>query len=93
MADDKPVKLSVELPGALYRELLAYAEVHAKATGLAEPLLPEKIAVPMIERFMRPIGASRPSGGGADGGGLHPDQYRGAANRRAEFASRRRLTL
>lgn len=69
MADDKPVKLSVELPGALYRELLAYAEVHAKATGLAEPLLPEKIAVPMIERFMRPIGASRPSGGGADGGG------------------------
>ena len=33
-------------------ELLAYAEVHAKATGLAEPLPPEKIAVPMIERFM-----------------------------------------
>ncbi|WP_432768412.1 MAG: DUF2274 domain-containing protein [Sphingopyxis sp.] len=52
IADDKPVKLSVELPGALHRDLLAYAEVHAKATGLAEPLPPEKIAVPMIERFM-----------------------------------------
>jgi hypothetical protein len=50
--DDKPVKLSIELPGALYRELVAYAEVHARATGLAAPLPPEKIAVPMIERFM-----------------------------------------
>ena len=52
IADDKPVKLSVELPGALHRDLLAYAEVHAKATGLAEPLPPVKFAVPMIERFM-----------------------------------------
>lgn len=50
--DDKPVKLSIELPGALYRELVAYAEVHARATRLAAPLPPEKIAVPMIERFM-----------------------------------------
>lgn len=52
IADDKPVKLAIELPGALYRDLIAYAEVHAKATGLAEPLPPEKIAVPMIERFI-----------------------------------------
>ncbi len=52
IADDKPVKLSIELPGALYRALIAYAEVHANATGLAEPLPPERIAVPMIERFI-----------------------------------------
>ena len=52
IADDKPVKLAIELPGALHRELVAYAEVHAKATGLAEPMAPEKIAVPMIERFI-----------------------------------------
>ena len=52
IADDKPVKLAIELPGALYRELVAYAEVLAKATGLAEPMAPEKIAVPMIERFI-----------------------------------------
>lgn len=52
IADDKPVKLTIELPGALHRELIDYALVHAKATGLAEPLPPEKIAVPMIERFM-----------------------------------------
>lgn len=37
---------------ALHRELVAYAEVHAKATGLAKPMSPEKIAVPMIERFI-----------------------------------------
>ena len=52
IADDKPVKLAIELPGALYRDLVAYAEVHAKATGLAAPMAPEKIAVPMIERFI-----------------------------------------
>ena len=52
IADDKPVKLTIELPGRLHRDLLVYAEVHARATGLAEPLAPEKIAVPMIERFI-----------------------------------------
>ena len=52
IADDKPVKLAIELPGALYRDLLAYADAHARATGLAAPLPPERIAVPMIERFM-----------------------------------------
>ena len=52
IADDRPVKLAIELPGALHRELVAYAEVHAKVTGLAKPMSPEKIAVPMIERFI-----------------------------------------
>jgi len=52
IADEKPVKLTIELPGRLHRDLLVYAEIHAKATGLAEPLAPEKIAVPMIERFI-----------------------------------------
>lgn len=52
IADDKSVKLSIELPGALHRELIAYAAIHAKVTGLGEPLPPEKIAVPMIERFI-----------------------------------------
>jgi len=52
IADDKPVKLSIEFPAALHRQLLIYAEIHANATGLAEPLPPEKIVVPMIERFI-----------------------------------------
>lgn len=42
IADDKPLQLTIELPGALHRYLIAYAVLHAKATRLAEPLLPEK---------------------------------------------------
>lgn len=52
IADDKPVKLSLELPGSLYRELLEYVGVHARSNGLADPLPAEKIAVAMIERFI-----------------------------------------
>ncbi|GGJ61192.1 hypothetical protein GCM10011393_34420 [Sphingopyxis bauzanensis] len=46
IADDKPVKLSIDLPGGLFRELTIYAEVHARATGLAEPLPAEKMPYP-----------------------------------------------
>ena len=52
VAEEKPVKITIELSGALHRDLMAYATVHAKATGLAEPLAIEKIAAPMLERFM-----------------------------------------
>ncbi|WP_422059628.1 DUF2274 domain-containing protein [Sphingopyxis sp.] len=45
-------KLTIELPGALHRELIDYAAVHAEATGLAEPVPLAKIAVSMIERFI-----------------------------------------
>lgn len=49
--DDKPVKVSVELPAAVHRDLIAYAEVLARETGrpFGEPV---KLIVPMIERFM-----------------------------------------
>ncbi|MFG1377267.1 DUF2274 domain-containing protein [Xanthobacter sp. VTT E-85241] len=49
--DDKPVKISLELPAAVHRELVAYAEVLAKETGrpVGEPA---KLISPMIERFM-----------------------------------------
>jgi hypothetical protein len=33
IADDKPVKLTIELPAVVHRDLLAYAEVLAKETG------------------------------------------------------------
>ena len=51
LEDDKPVKISVELPAALHRDLLAYAEVLAKETGqpVSDPI---KLIAPMIERFM-----------------------------------------
>ena len=51
VADDKSVKLTVELPAAVHRDLLAYAEVLARETGkeIAEPT---KLIAPMLARFM-----------------------------------------
>lgn len=50
--EDKPVKLSIEIPGALMRDLRDYAVVHAKLTGLEAPLPAERLIAPMIDRFM-----------------------------------------
>lgn len=49
---EKPVKLTIELPGALARDLRDYAAVHAKLTGLETALPPERLIPPMIERFI-----------------------------------------
>ena len=48
--DDKPVKLTVELPAAVHRDLVAYAEVLGGETGQA--VEPAKLVAPMLERFM-----------------------------------------
>ena len=48
--DDKPVKLTVELPAALHRDLVAYAEVLGRESGQA--VEPAKLIVPMLTRFM-----------------------------------------
>jgi hypothetical protein len=51
IADDKPVKLIVQLPAAVHRDLFAYADAHARETGqqLAEPA---QLIAPMLTRFM-----------------------------------------
>ena len=51
IADEKPVKLTVELPAAVHRDLLAYAKALARETGqpIADPL---KLVAPMLARFM-----------------------------------------
>jgi len=51
IADDKPVRLTVEFPAPVHRDLLAYAEVLARETGqpIADPL---KLVAPMLARFM-----------------------------------------
>ena len=51
IADDRPVKISLELPPGVFRELAAYAEVLGRTTGQPIPE-PTKLIVPMIERFM-----------------------------------------
>jgi hypothetical protein len=50
--DDKPVKVTVELPGTIHRDLIAYASAHARETGLAKPLTVERLVPPMLARFM-----------------------------------------
>jgi len=50
--EEKPVKLSIELPGALYARLVEYAKVHARETGLSEPILPERLIAPMLDHFI-----------------------------------------
>lgn len=51
LADDRPVKLTVDLPAPVHRDLVAYAAVLASETG-ATPVPPEKLVAPMISRFM-----------------------------------------
>ena len=51
ITEDKSVKLTVELPAAVHRDLLAYAKALARETGqpIPEPL---KLVAPMLARFM-----------------------------------------
>jgi hypothetical protein len=51
IADEKPVKLTVELPANVHRDLLAYAETLARETGqsISDP---GKLIAPMLARFM-----------------------------------------
>ena len=49
--DDKPVKLTVELPAALHRDLVAYGQVLARETG-QNAFEPAKLIAPMLARFM-----------------------------------------
>lgn len=52
LTGDRPVKLSVELPAAVHRDLIAYAQILAGAAGRDAPVEPAKLIVPMLERFM-----------------------------------------
>jgi hypothetical protein len=51
LADDKPVKVSIELPAAVHRDLVAYTEILGRTTGQSMSD-PTKLIVPMLERFM-----------------------------------------
>ena len=51
LPDDKPVKVTVELPAPLHRDLIAYAEVLTRDAGrpVTDPI---KLIVPMLARFI-----------------------------------------
>lgn len=48
--DERPVKLTVELPAALHRDLKAYAEILGRENG--QTLDPSKLIAPMLARFI-----------------------------------------
>jgi hypothetical protein len=48
--DDKPVKLTVELPAAVHRDLVAYPEVLGRETN--QQIEPAKLIPPMLAGFM-----------------------------------------
>jgi hypothetical protein len=50
LPDDKPVKISAELPANVHRDLLAYADLIAQQGGQAVD--PAKLIAPMLTRFM-----------------------------------------
>jgi hypothetical protein len=51
IADDKPVKLTVDLPANVHRDLAVYADLLARETGQSIPD-PAKLVAPMLARFM-----------------------------------------
>jgi hypothetical protein len=50
VADDTPIKLSVVLPAAIHRDLVAYA--HALTTESGQAVEPAQLIGPMLLRFM-----------------------------------------
>lgn len=51
LADDRPVKLTVELSAAIHRDLQAYAAALAAETE-QPAVTPDKLIAPMLARFM-----------------------------------------
>ena len=50
LVEDKSVRMTIDLPGPVHRDLAAYATQHAAETGQA--ITPEKLVAPMLARFM-----------------------------------------
>ena len=51
IADDRPVKLTIELPASVHRDLIAYGQLLARETGQGA-IEPAKLVAPMLARFM-----------------------------------------
>ena len=49
--DDRPVKLTIELPAAIHRDLVAYGNALGRETGQSA-VEPAKLIGPMLARFM-----------------------------------------
>ncbi|MGN8114020.1 DUF2274 domain-containing protein [Labrys sp. 22185] len=52
LIDEKPIKVSIEIPATLYRDLVRYAELLGRQQGttVSDPV---RLIVPMLDRFMK----------------------------------------
>ncbi|MBZ9920863.1 DUF2274 domain-containing protein [Mesorhizobium sp. B2-4-2] len=51
IADDKPVKITVELPAPLHSDLIRYAEILGREIGQSS-VDPARLIAPMVARFI-----------------------------------------
>jgi hypothetical protein len=51
LPDEKPVRITLDLPAALHRSLVAYGELLARETGQTV-IEPAKLIGPIVERFI-----------------------------------------
>ncbi|MBN9235585.1 MULTISPECIES: DUF2274 domain-containing protein [Phyllobacteriaceae] len=51
IADDRPVRVTIELPAALHRDLAAYASLLGQESG-RPPAEPARLIAPMLEKFI-----------------------------------------
>ncbi len=51
VADNKSVKVTIELPADVHRDLLAYGQILGRETG-ETAVEPAKLIAPMLARFM-----------------------------------------
>ncbi|MES1972833.1 MAG: DUF2274 domain-containing protein [Pseudomonadota bacterium] len=51
LVEDRPVRITLELPGPIHRDLVRYAAALGAQTGQA-PVTPERLVAPMLGRFM-----------------------------------------
>lgn len=50
--DEKPVKITIELPAILHHSLTKYAQILARENG-SSTIDPSRLVAPMLDRFMK----------------------------------------
>ena len=51
LSEEKPIKVTVELPASLYRDLVSYGEVLGREGGQGA-IEPARLIVPMLDKFI-----------------------------------------
>lgn len=52
LTEERPVKLTIELPAAVHRDLITYGQALAREIGAADSIEPARLIAPMVARFM-----------------------------------------